>query len=95
MFTQEEVRKIALLARVGITDAEAEKYGKDLSAVLEWFEQLSRIDTSQVAPIGHSTGRSDVARSDRVAQVSEAVREGIIANFPEQKAGFLKVKSVF
>lgn len=95
MFTQEEVRKIALLARVGITEEEVEKYGKDLSAVLEWFEQLSKIDTSQVMPIGHITGRSDVARGDQVAQASEAIREGIIANFPEQKNGFLKVKSVF
>ncbi len=95
MMTQEEIKHIALLARIGLSDEEVTKYGKDLSTVLAWFEQLAEADTSQVAPIGHITGRSDVARTDRVVQATREVRDGIVADFPEQKDGYLKVKSVF
>ncbi len=95
MMTQEEVKHIALLARIGLSDEEVTKYGKDLSTVLAWFEQLAGADTSQVAPIGHITGRSDVARTDQVAQAAREVRDGIVADFPEQKDGYLKVRSVF
>ena len=41
MMTPEEVKHIALLARIGLSDEEVAKYGKDLSTVLAWFEQLS------------------------------------------------------
>ena len=53
------------------------------------------MDTDQVSVMGNITGRSDVARSDVAEQAALAVREGIVADFPEQKDGFLKVKSVF
>ncbi len=95
MMTTEEVKHIALLARIGLSDEEVAKYGQDLSTVLAWFEQLSEADTSAVAPIGHITGRSDVARGDSVKQVDRTVRDGIVADFPEQKDGYLKVRSVF
>ncbi len=93
--TQEEVKHIALLARIGLSEEEVLQYGKDLSTVLAWFEKLAEADTSDVTPIGHITGRSDVARGDQVRRVESSVRDGIIADFPEQKDGYLKVKSVF
>lgn len=95
MLSQEEVRHIAVLARVGLSDTEVEKYQKDLSAVLAWFEELSKADTDHVDAVGHITGRSDVARSDITEPSASSVHDGIIANFPEQKDGFLKVRSVF
>lgn len=95
MLTQEEVKHIALLARIGLSDTEVERYQKDLSTVLVWFERLAQVDTEQVAVIGHVTGRSNVARSDVAVQASNAVRSVIQANFPDQKEGFLKVRSVF
>lgn len=95
MLTKEEIQHIALLARIGLSDAEVEKYQKDLSGALAWFEKLSVVDTDQVSVMGNITGRSDVARSDVAEQAALPVREGIVADFPEQKDGFLKVKSVF
>ena len=95
MLTKEEIQHIALLARIGLSDAEVEKYQKDLSGALAWFEKLSVVDTDHVGVMGNITGRSDVARSDVAEQAAIVVREGIVADFPEQKDGFLKVKSVF
>ncbi len=86
---------MATLARIGLSAAEEEKYQKDLSTVLDWFARLAEVNTEHVQPIGHITGRSDVARRDVVLPAPPSVREGIVANFPEQRDGFLKVRSVF
>lgn len=95
MLSQDEVKHIALLARVGLKEEEVEKYRKDLSAVLDFFRELETLPTDDVEPIGHITGTVDVARIDRVEDTSVADREAIIANIPETKSGFVKVKSVF
>jgi hypothetical protein len=52
MMTPEEVKHIALLARLGLSDEAVAKYGKDLATVLAWFEQLSK-RMSRVSAIGH------------------------------------------
>ena len=95
MLTKEEIQHIALLARIGLSDAEFEKYQKDLSTVLAWVEALSKVETEDTEVIGNITGRSDVARSDVALKAPLAVREGIVQDFPESKDEFLKVKSVF
>jgi Asp-tRNA(Asn)/Glu-tRNA(Gln) amidotransferase C subunit len=46
MMTQEEVKHIALLARIGLSDEEVTKYGRP--TVFAWFEQLVEADMSQV-----------------------------------------------
>ena len=42
MITKEEVKKIAKLARIGITEAEEEKFTKDISSVLDYFDKLKK-----------------------------------------------------
>lgn len=93
--SEEEVQHIAVLARIGLSEEEVRKYQQDLSAVLAWVEALSRADTTGVEAGGDIIGRSDVARSDVAETAALAVREGIVKDFPEEKGGFLKVRSVF
>ncbi|MFZ2300026.1 MAG: Asp-tRNA(Asn)/Glu-tRNA(Gln) amidotransferase subunit GatC [Candidatus Moraniibacteriota bacterium] len=95
MLTTEEVKHIALLARIGITEDEIEKSQKDLSAVLDFFRELETAVTEGILPIGHITGMTDVARTDRAEDFVVSGQEMIRENFPDAKDGFLKVKSVF
>lgn len=95
MLSIEEVRHIAELARIGVTDEEAEKYRRNLSSVLDFFRELERLPTDGIEPIGHITGRVNVARTDRIDGFGAEGSAAIVANFPDRKAGFLKVKSVF
>lgn len=95
MLSQEEVKHIALLARIGIKEDEIEKYQKDLSAVLDFFRELEAVATDDVEAIGHITGTADVARRDRAEDFGIAGKEMILSNVPETKNGFVKVKSVF
>lgn len=95
MLSQEEVKHIALLARIGIKEDEIEKYQKDLSAVLDFFRELEAVATDDVEAIGHITGTADVARRDRAEDFGTAGKAIIRENFPDAKDRFLKVKSVF
>lgn len=94
MLTKEEVKKIAALARIGISKEEVEKHQKDLSAVLDYFKKLEELDTTDTEVIGHITGREDVWREDQAEAFGDLGKEAILKNAPETKDGYLKVKSV-
>lgn len=94
MLSGEEVKKIAALARVGLNDMEVEKYRKELSAVLDYFQELERLETSTTEPIGHITGANNSWREDRAEDFGPAGRVAIMGNVPETKDGQIKVKSV-
>lgn len=95
MLSIEEVKHIALLARIGIKEDEIKKYQKDLSSVIDFFHELETAVTDDVLLPGHITGMSDVARVDQVEDFGEFGREAILNNVPVKKDGFVKVKSVF
>jgi aspartyl-tRNA(Asn)/glutamyl-tRNA(Gln) amidotransferase subunit C len=95
MLSKEEVQKIANLARIEITDGEAEEYSKELSDILGFVEKLNEADTERVEPIAHITGAKNVTRGDKIIEYSEDTKKGIINNFPEKKDRFDKVKAVF
>lgn len=95
MLTEEEVKHIALLSRIGLSDSDIPMYQKDLSAVFDFFRELEKLPTDDVVPIGHITGRGDVTRSDEQVEFPKEGKEQILKNAPDTKDGFLKVKSVF
>ncbi len=92
--TKDEVRDVALLARIGITDKEIDMYQKDLSSVLGYFDKLQEVDTKGVEEIGHITGVTNVYRDDKVVEMDEEGKELIMKNISEKKDGYIKVKSV-
>jgi aspartyl-tRNA(Asn)/glutamyl-tRNA(Gln) amidotransferase subunit C len=95
LLSKDQVQKIANLARIEITDQEAEKYAKELSDILGFVEKLNEADTEGVEPIAHITGAKNMIREDRVIEASVETKDGIINNFPEKKERFDKVKAVF
>ncbi|MDD5751175.1 MAG: Asp-tRNA(Asn)/Glu-tRNA(Gln) amidotransferase subunit GatC [Candidatus Peribacteraceae bacterium] len=62
--TPTQVRHIAKLARLQISDSEVEKYAKELSAILEYVEKLKEVKTDGVEPTAQVTGQSNVLRGD-------------------------------
>lgn len=93
MLSTDEVKHIATLARVGLTDAEVRHFQKDLSAVLEWFEELRDVDVSSAPAETSMAPESDRVAADIERHSGEAA--GILANAPDKKEGYFKVKSVF
>ncbi len=92
LLTKEQVQKIAELCKIELTEKEVEKFQKELSIVLEYASELQRVDTTDVQEISQVTGLENVLRDDSSRQ--SEYRDAIIANFPDSKDSFLKIKSI-
>jgi aspartyl-tRNA(Asn)/glutamyl-tRNA(Gln) amidotransferase subunit C len=92
---QEQVDKIAELARLELAEDERSKFRDQLSSILDYVGKLAEVETEGIEPMSHSIPITNVMRPDEVAVCDEAVRAGIIEAFPEQEENMLKVKAVF
>jgi len=95
MISEEEVRHIAKLARLGLTPSEIKKYQKELSAILDYIEKLKEVDVSGVEPTSHSVLVENITRADESKEENSERRKKIIEQFPEKETGLAKVKSIF
>ena len=90
--SREEVLHIALLARLGLSEAEVDRASEQLSNILENFEVLQQIDTSGIPPTTQSITLQSVVRDDEVAP--SLPLEDVLANAPRREGGFLRVRAV-
>jgi aspartyl-tRNA(Asn)/glutamyl-tRNA(Gln) amidotransferase subunit C len=90
--SREEVQHIALLARLGLNEDEIEKFRIQLSNILENFEVLKQVDTSNLPPTAQSVNLQNIFRTDK-SEPSYPVEE-ILANAPQQDNNYFKVKAV-
>ena len=66
MLNDEQVRHVAKLARIKLTDEEVKKFGKQLSNVLEYIDVLSEVDTKDVVGTNQVTGLTNVMDKDEI-----------------------------
>ena len=93
--TREEVEKIAHLARVGFSEEELERIGKDLSGVLGYVDRLQQVDTTDVAEAAAPFVSADAFRTDEAEQCAPDSIALISENFPESQQGLLRAPAVF
>ncbi|MGC9611164.1 MAG: Asp-tRNA(Asn)/Glu-tRNA(Gln) amidotransferase subunit GatC [Minisyncoccia bacterium] len=93
MISKKDLEKLAGLARMDLKKDEEGKLLKDLSKILDYFEELKGVDTENIPPLSGGTQMENVFRDDG----SEPVlgKEKAVAEFPEESGGFLKVPPVF
>lgn len=92
MIDREQVRKVALLARLELTPEEEEQFTTQLGSILEYFEQLSELDVSNVQPTARAIDVSNVTRADDLQPYSE--RLAILNSAPSQEGDFFKVPQI-
>lgn len=90
--TADEVRHIALLARVGMTDDEVERMRDTLSDILAQFEALREVDTGDLEPTAHSVNLLSVMRDDEAGD--SLARDEALANTPNRQGDLVRVKAV-
>ncbi len=90
--SREEVQHIALLARLGVDDADLDKFSVQLSNILENFEILEQIDTTGVPPTSHPVPLSSVMRDDKV--LPSYPPADILANAPQAEDDSFRVRAV-
>jgi aspartyl-tRNA(Asn)/glutamyl-tRNA(Gln) amidotransferase subunit C len=86
------VRKIASLARIAVSDAEAEALAPELNNILGWVEQLQEVDVSGVAPMTAVIPNHLRLREDEVTD--GGIRGDVLANAPNAEHGFFAVPKV-
>ncbi len=87
-----EVGHIAELAKLSLTDEEKERFGEQLSAILEYAEILQRLDTKAIPPTATVLPLRNVMVADGVRP--SLSREDILANAPEAENGCFKVPAI-
>jgi len=95
MLSTEEVKKVAQLARLNLSEEELELYRGQLSSILDYVGQLKEVNTDGVEPTSQVTGLANVTREDIVEKASVDEHERIISQFPQKENGYLKVRGVF
>ena len=95
MLSIEEVKHVAMLARIGLKDEEVEKFRTDLSAVLDSFVELQKADVSGIDASGLVPGMENALREDVSHKSLQETRAKIMKNVPRTENGFVQVKSVF
>lgn len=92
MLDQEQVHKIAHLARLEISPEEAVQFAGQLSSILDYFEQLSELDTTDVEPTTRAIELSNITRPDRLVVFDH--REDLLKEAPEQEGDFFRVPQI-
>ena len=90
--SREEVLHIALLARLGLTEDEVDRLREQLSNILEHFEALQQVDTTDVPPTAQSIPLQNVTKDDKVAD--SLPPDQILANAPRKEGEYFRVKAV-
>jgi aspartyl-tRNA(Asn)/glutamyl-tRNA(Gln) amidotransferase subunit C len=90
--SREEVLHIARLARLGLTKKELERLREQLSNILENFEVLQQVDTTDVPPTAQSIPLQNVTKADEVAP--SLPPDQILANAPRKEEEYFRVKAV-
>jgi aspartyl-tRNA(Asn)/glutamyl-tRNA(Gln) amidotransferase subunit C len=89
---REAVRHIATLARIRVSDAEADALVGELGQILAWVEQLGEVDVAGVEPMTSVVARHLPRRADEVTD--GGMRDRVLLNAPEATLGFFTVPKV-
>ena len=86
--TRKDVERVALLARLRLSDQELDQMTEQLGQIVGYIDLLAEVDTDQVEPMAHAVEVCNVFASDEVAP--SLPREEALANAPQQNGrGYL------
>ncbi|RDL45761.1 Asp-tRNA(Asn)/Glu-tRNA(Gln) amidotransferase GatCAB subunit C [Marinomonas piezotolerans] len=89
---KQDVQKIAHLARLSLSDSDAEQYKDSLTSILDLVAQMQSINTDGVEPLAHPLEAKQRLRDDIVTE--ENRRDAFLANAPQTEAGLFLVPKV-
>ena len=88
----QEVEHIAQLAMLNLSPVEKEKFTRQLNLILEYMEQLNQVDTTNVEPMSHPLGLTNVFREDEI--VPSLPVEESLKNAPDKSGKYFRVPKV-
>lgn len=95
MISKDQVKHIAALARLEVSESEVESLSKDLSAVLGYVEKLNSADTKDVEITMNAASAVNVFRDDESPDEPNAeMAKRLVESAPMSEDGYVKVKSI-
>lgn len=91
-FSRDDVRKIAVLARLDLSDEQADAFAGQLGRILTHVDKLGELNTDGVEPTSHSLRLVNVLRDDAVRP--SLPNEAALANAPDKESGCFKVPPI-
>lgn len=88
----ESARHVAKLARLALDDAHLQRLATQLASILEYVDQIGRVDTAEVEPMAHALPLHNVLREDRIEP--SLPLDKVLQNAPETDGPFFKVPKV-
>ena len=89
---QIDVEHVARLARLGLSAEEKELFSKQLSAILDYAENLKKLDTENVFPTSHAIPLKNIFREDQVVPCENA--DAILNNAPDAEGHMFRVPRI-
>ena len=89
--SRDDILKLAALARLDLTDAEVDEYSRELTAILQYVEQLQSVDVEGLQPTNQVTGLTNVMRDDVIADYGYDPAT-LLENVPQLQGDLIKVK---
>lgn len=93
MISKEQVEHIARLARIELTEEEKERFTKELSSVLDYVNQLNKVDTSKTEGISQVTGLENIIREDIEDKIRDK-RCKLLNEAPKRKGDYIQVPKI-
>ena len=90
--TDHEMRHVAKLARLRLTEAEIPHYAREINGILKWIEQLGEVNTEAVAPLASVSNQTLPWREDKVTD--GAMQEQVLKNATGAQYGCFTVPKV-
>lgn len=87
-----QVRKVAQLGRLELSDAEVRQFSGQLSAIVDYIEKLNELNTEGVEPLAHCLPMHNVLREDVPAR--SLSNDEALANAPEREGEYFKVPKI-
>ncbi len=87
-----QVRNVAKLSRLELTESEVKEFSGQLSAILDYMEKMNKLDTDNVEPLAHCLPISNCFREDAVRE--SLGTEKTLANAPQRDGDFFKVPKI-
>lgn len=91
--TTDDVKYVASLAKIAITEDEAAKFTKELDAILGYVQQLEAVDTTGLEPTYQVSGLTSVMRKDEIIDYGTSQAD-LLKNAPRTRDGYIEVPKV-
>ena len=92
--TKQEVKHIAKLAKLDISEKEVEKFKRQLSNVINYVGELNEVDTKNTEPTSQTTGLLDIKREDVIDQKDSLTVDEALSGTDKTHNGYFKVSAI-